>query len=856
MTPNDTHPIQEYEYTLTDRGAVIDRYLGTDGDVAVPSLLGGLPVVGIAPAAFQRDPAIRSIVLPETLSALSDGALAGLGGAEIFFPASLVSVTPETFGEIREDRPTSIVIVPADSPAAERLPEQFRTIGDPPLLLFDSEFEESDPASLRFLYFSVDRKRRTATAYVPKESPTAPSPGECLFVPSHIAGIPVERLDFRKNVLPFSVRRLHLPATLRAVLVDDAEFSPNYYTAAIDPDDYVQTKDFAPCLNRLVVDSKNPHLSSDGRALFSKNTGNGMKLLRVFCRTIRKYTVPKGVSVIAAAAFLGCTRLEGISFPDSLREIGPHAFHDCGNLRLVLGMGPMPDVAGTAFLGTPYAEQSEELIYGTTLVRCTVSDRQVYVVPDGITKIADGCFLPEDPNLDDPLTEIVIPASVKEFGNNVLAGRTSIRRIRFAEGVLELPDHHLWSDVQNPVTLVLPSTLLSVFQDQNDDEGDFSFFPPFKNVAAFEMERPSAELRVENGILYSADGTALLSCPSGRNLTELRLPRTVCRFAKYACTECATLERVIGMEQVAYIPANLFLYCKNLREIDLSKTVSIGDSAFWGCTSLETVDLSSVISISDNAFYACSSLKHVDLPESLADIGDSAFESCGIEKVILPRALESLGSGAFADASEITVYDSIGLDGKFPAYGVATVGRSSFSEISAYTVHLYSAETEKRLFSVHYPPQNDAFALYDELKDLWRHDGTFDFPAYDALFPRFKDPLSKTIVALNRLSEPTDLARSFDAAYRRYLSRNMDHVVQYAKKQNSIEPLCHAAELGCISAKNIDRAIAYADRSGFLESVTFLLTYQNEHFAALRKSPSNLSLKIDPFDEEDPKDPR
>ena len=85
MTETAVHEAS-YRYTLTDEGAVIDRYLGSDTEITVPETLGGLPVIGIAPRAFLREesaPPIRRLSLPESLTVLGDGALAGFSAEQI-----------------------------------------------------------------------------------------------------------------------------------------------------------------------------------------------------------------------------------------------------------------------------------------------------------------------------------------------------------------------------------------------------------------------------------------------------------------------------------------------------------------------------------------------------------------------------------------------------------------------------------------------------------------------------------------------------------------------------------------------------------------------------------------------------
>ncbi|MFC2340548.1 MAG: leucine-rich repeat protein, partial [Olsenella sp.] len=58
-------------------GVEVTGYAGDETDLAIPSELGGRPVVGIAASAFRGCTSLRSVSLPPTVESVGDGAFSG-----------------------------------------------------------------------------------------------------------------------------------------------------------------------------------------------------------------------------------------------------------------------------------------------------------------------------------------------------------------------------------------------------------------------------------------------------------------------------------------------------------------------------------------------------------------------------------------------------------------------------------------------------------------------------------------------------------------------------------------------------------------------------------------------------------
>ena len=172
-------------------------------------------------------------------------------------------------------------------------------------------------------------------------------------------------------------------------------------------------------------------------------------------------------------------------------------------------------------------------------------------------------------------------------------------------------------------TLVLPASLQTVGRNIVDNCFEFK---------AYEVAEGSASFSTQDGVLFSADGTVLVSCPSGKS-GNYTFPATVQRIAPTA-----------------------FATCKNFQQIAFNEGLK---------------------EIPDYAFYECWGLAQVQFPESLERIGEYAFDGTILQFLYFYKNLKSIGSHAFERSSMV---ECICL-GTEPA----TLGTSVFGDEMKYT---------------------------------------------------------------------------------------------------------------------------------------------------------------------------
>ena len=194
--------------------------------------------------------------------------------------------------------------------------------------------------------------------------------------------------------------------------------------------------------------------------------------------------------------------------------------------------------------------------------------------------------------------------------------------------------------------------------------------------SAAQDEYPGS--RLVNGILYSEDGSTLISCVSAPNgpcivqpgvktianrafsgcagLTEVRLPEGITKIGRSAFWKCSGLKRINLPDSLEEIGTNAFEECTGLTEIAIPPGIRvIKSSTFIVCAGLKRVDLpDSLTEIEFAAFTACTGLTEITIPPNVTSIGESAFAGCtGLKHVTLPDSLKSISPGAFSGCESL-----------------------------------------------------------------------------------------------------------------------------------------------------------------------------------------------------------
>ena len=395
-------------------------------------------------------------------------------------------------------------------------------------------------------------------------------------------------------------------------------------------------------LRNLNVAEGNPYLSSIDGVLFSADKKELIYYLST--RTDTAYEIPEGTEIIRESAFMKTYALQEVTVPASVTLIGEYAFNACNGLKTAhFTAGNNPLVFGeSSFAGT--ALTTLDLPARTA----SIGDEAFAETNFSTVSFADGVRLDRIGNeafRDSSLTEFTLPKSVRELGDNVFKGASSLEAVTLSEGLTKMGDS-VFSGCWSLETIYLPSTLKTI------GENTFSGCSSLKNVRF-----------AANSVIEVLPRTTFVGCTS---LEIIELP--------------ASLTEITGRDEEASSGSpSLFSSCTSLKRVTFaegSKCVRIGLSAFEG-TSLEEftipasvttvenrafayTELTSIIipntvmSVGSEAFYGCLSLEIVQLGTGLSEIVDYTFMNCSmIERMTIPANIVKIGLNAFNGCSNL-----------------------------------------------------------------------------------------------------------------------------------------------------------------------------------------------------------
>ena len=389
-------------------------------------------------------------------------------------------------------------------------------------------------------------------------------------------------------------------------------------------------------------------------------------------RVDTEYAILKGTTIIGDEAFYNCTGLINIEIPESVINIGSGAFELCENLTNLelpdgvtsIGWCAFSDCRITNVYGENEIIEEPNILkrlkdpndvlyaeYDIKLYNCTIENHKINFIDkttEATIMMYDGIFgLTYNYCLDSNLWDVSksgdgsVIASLSKDGTLTISGNgdmadfendcsiiglygnlikkviiengvTSIgsRAFGMNRGVMNIitgPKFGVWANCIKSIEI--PSSVTSIGMDA---------FADCVSLASIKVDENNTIYKDDNGVLYSKDGTEIIACPEGKDVT------------------------VKILDGVIRIGEGAFYSCKNLLSIEIPSSVtSIGHSAFYGCESLTSIEIPNrVTSIGYYVFAGCGSLEKIYIPESVIEICEGAFSCC--DKVTIICYKESI----------------------------------------------------------------------------------------------------------------------------------------------------------------------------------------------------------------------
>lgn len=423
---------------------------------------------------------------------------------------------------------------------------------------------------------------------------------------------------------------------------------------------------------------------------------------------------PESMSVIPGSFLEGCSSLESISLPSSLKVIEESSFMDCTELH-VEGFNDLSSLESIGDYALSNTKLSGEIVFNNTIdsigkgIFKGCSSISKVTIGENFRNIPDysfeGCSSLEEVKL--PARETTPESRISFVGNSAFKG-TAISEFYVPFNTTIVRDF-AFMDCQSLVTLYAyeNGTGTKINQYENGEwtkslskqgliaieKNCFSNSSLFQEIVLVDENKDpvsaSDEVHLPHSLQYLGDINEKSDVFYGTSIKKLYLNGTrisvvspsLCEGAALLTTvefgensavksinldafkDCVLLDHVRIPNSVTSLGTGIFRGCTSLADVTLSKrTTSLSDEAFAGCINLVEISIpSGYKSIGKRAFAGCISLTTVEFMENYTsdsvfnNVGEAIFEGCtNLNNVVLPVGIKQYASSVFKGTTTMT----------------------------------------------------------------------------------------------------------------------------------------------------------------------------------------------------------
>ncbi|MBP3655983.1 MAG: leucine-rich repeat protein [Clostridia bacterium] len=394
------------------------------------------------------------------------------------------------------------------------------------------------------------------------------------------------------------VRELQLPDTLRAI--GESAFFCSDIQSVVLPESLKEIGMNAFSFSELKSVVLSPSVPSVPMSAFS------------YCYHLASVTIPEGVLEIGECAFESCTGLELIDLPDGCERIGKGAFAQCSELKYIFIPVSVKEIDDSAFDGRSAhlviaGEGGSEAERYARAKGIIFEDVNVCNANDPYQDVYTGSSLPADADelicmsynrddgmlitklygvegaawrrvvlpsqledihaqafrLNENLSEIRLPGSLRVIGEKAFAGCCSLRALEFPIGLAEIGAEAFWESGLREV--VLPDTVTSIGREA------------FADCSSLERVKLPGGATMLTDLVFAKSA-----------LRSVEVPGNI-RTVGNAFYGCEQLEEIVFEEGVMRLETSL-QHCTSLRSVVIPASMEyITRGALRGCTALEDI---------------------------------------------------------------------------------------------------------------------------------------------------------------------------------------------------------------------------------------------------------------------------
>lgn len=364
------------------------------------------------------------------------------------------------------------------------------------------------------------------------------------------------------------------------------------------------------------------------------------------------------VTGIGNRAFMNCTRITSVSFPNSITQIQGEAFGGCTGLTSVT----IPENVTLLENAFPNCIHLTTVYYNAT--NCTEAWIPFTTEPGfGET------------NYSSSVTTVVIGSNVQVIPDDIFGGCVQLSSVNIPFSVTTI-GAAFWG-CSNLTNINIPSSVTTIGEQAFQLSGLTSVAIP-NSVNSIGLQA-FALCHNLTTVFYSADSCVYEYHRDGysgytggmfegcENLSTVHFGSNVRYIPPYMFYGCTGLSSVSIPDGVRKIQYNTFGNCTGLHSVHLGNSVThIDTKAFIGCCNLTSINFPISLSrISSEAFLNCTGLTHITFPDKLNVINYRAFYGCsGLQSITFGKGnpISSFGYEAFFNCNNIAEIHSRALN--------------------------------------------------------------------------------------------------------------------------------------------------------------------------------------------------
>lgn len=258
-------------------------------------------------------------------------------------------------------------------------------------------------------------------------------------------------------------------------------------------------------------------------------------------RGLKQITIPKGIRAIPENCFMQCDNLETVNFSSDVKSIESNAFQFCRGLKTLNFVEGLVTIGHQAF------------------IECTAIKELHF--PNSLQYIKQEAFKTTSPS---DTREIIFGSGLLQIGDQAFFKKTSIKKIKLPDEV-KLIDYSAFAECSSLEEIDLGLATPELVQNP---------FLVCRALKKFIVDPKNTDYMVYQDVLYTADGTKLISFPNMSGKSLVMHPKTQ-QFEDFAFHSCHNLESVVFSPEFAEFGARPFCDCINLKHIQVFNSTPV-----------------------------------------------------------------------------------------------------------------------------------------------------------------------------------------------------------------------------------------------------------------------------------------